>query len=200
MSTVPARLAALLAMLAISFGAGFFVKGQLTQAGQAKQATAALQKSAQNVVVAAAESNRIETEVAKVEANVASIKSAVAKRGVTLHPRKEPQVEPAFRNDSIDVRAGSAPALVASGTQDACGPGTGFYLDDGTVRLLNAARQGRGVDAAGGSDEAQSAPSSVGVADLIANDLDIVQMYHDLAKRHDELVDAVEKHLKDQAR
>jgi hypothetical protein len=51
--------------------------------------------------------------------------------------------------------------------------------------MLDAARHGRGLGAAGGSDETQSAPSAVGVTDLIGNDLDIVRMYHDLAKRHD---------------
>lgn len=65
--------------------------------------------------------------------------------------------------------------------------------------MLDAAGKEGNLGSTGGSDEAQPASSAVAVTDLIGNDLEIVRMYHDLAKRHDESVDVVEKHLKDQA-
>jgi hypothetical protein len=203
------RILAALAAAALFGGwAGYTLKGDVTAKAEVKQAQIAVKKSAQNVVVSVAENARIETAVAKVDTNVASIKAAIVKRGVTLHQTQEPHAASSNRDvrngvSSPDQQpatagAGTAP-LVARGDEDAAACGPGLVLDRGTVGLLNAAREGRGVGAAGSSDEAQSAPSTVGVTDLIANDLDIVQMYLELAKRHDELVDAVEKHLKDQA-
>ena len=78
--------------------------------------------------------------------------------------------------------------------------GADLVLHRGTVGMLGAARRGIAVGAADGSDEAQSAPSAVGITDFVVNDLEVVRLYLDLARRHDELVDAVEKRLRDQAR
>lgn len=196
-------------LLAALFGgwAGYSLKGQAVVAGQAQEAKAAIKKSAENVVVSAAESGRIETEVAKVDDNVTSIKAAIVKRGITLQTKQEPKHATApdradsGSNGTVDQPTSAAGAAqVSVAAESACG-GTGHYfLDLGTVGLLNAARQGRSLESAASRDEAQSAPSTVEVTGLVVNDLDIVQMYLNLAKRHDELVDAVEKHLQDQAR
>lgn len=210
MKLVSLRMTLISALVAASFGAGFFTKALFDLAHQAKEARVAVKQSAQNVVASVAQSGRIEQEVAQVTGNVNSIKAAIVKRGVTLHPKQEStHVATAPDHHVLDgsiadiqpAAAGAgAAALVAHGTESACAGSTDFVLDLPTVRLLNAARQGRGLGATGSGDEAQSAPSAIGVADLIANDLDVVQMYLELAKRHDELVDAVEKNLKEQAR
>jgi hypothetical protein len=55
------------------------------------------------------------------------------------------------------------------------------------------------IPPASGSDEAQSVTSTVGLAGLFENDLEVVQLYLDLARRHDELVDSVENRLLEQA-
>lgn len=192
------RLVALLVASIIAFGLGYWVADLAIDAGKAKEGQTALKNSAKNVVVSVAESARIETEVAKVDSNVASIKAAIVKRGVTLHPKQKSNVPAPVAH--ADVQPSTAADLVAQGTAGFCPADPDPYLDRGTVWLLNAARQGRGVGAAGSSDEAESAPSTVGIGELIANDLDVVQMYLELAKRHDELVESVEKHLKDEAR
>lgn len=71
-----------------------------------------------------------------------------------------------------------------------------FYFDLGTVGLLNAARAGLpttdALDPSNGGDEALSAPSTVGILAFVENDLAIVRQYHELARRHDALVDYIE--------
>lgn len=43
------------------------------------------------------------------------------------------------------------------------------------------------------------APSTIDLKALALHDLDVVKIYHDLATRHDALVDDVEKQLRKQA-
>lgn len=71
-------------------------------------------------------------------------------------------------------------------------------LDELTLRLLNDARANRPAqeagDPAGRSDEevrAAATASAVTGADLAVNDLMVVRQYHELAARHDTLVDWV---------
>lgn len=66
-------------------------------------------------------------------------------------------------------------------------------LDHRTVWLLNAARANRSQEdseASPGTDEEVGA-SAVTVADLTLNDAEVVRKYHELATRHDGLVDWV---------
>lgn len=67
------------------------------------------------------------------------------------------------------------------------------HLDSRTVGLLNAARQGRGPEdgSPGAEADAEVETTAVTAADLAINDAEIVWMYHDLAVRHDGLVDWV---------
>lgn len=66
-------------------------------------------------------------------------------------------------------------------------------LDHRTVGLLNAARENRSPEDSGasaGADE-EGGTSAVTVADLALNDIEVVRKYHELATRHDGLVDWV---------
>jgi hypothetical protein len=47
---------------------------------------------------------------------------------------------------------------------------------------------------------ADSAPSSIGLKELADDSITVTRMYRELARRHDELVDAVNDWLKQQAR
>lgn len=192
MSKIVAQVTIVILLALGLVGLGAKLERNSAAAGQLKGANVAVKQSKANVVVAVAENARIETQVAKVDANITSIKEAVIKRGVTLQPKKETY------DHRIAATAGKPEVPTGLSCPDP--DPAGFVLDAGTVGMLNAARQGRGLDSAGSSDEAQSAPSTVGVIDLVANDLDVVRLYHDLAKRHNELVGAVEKHLEDEAR
>lgn len=74
-----------------------------------------------------------------------------------------------------------------------------FRFDVGTVRVLDAARADLPASAAAtGSDAEGRAPSSVGIPAFVSNDLEIVRQYHDLAKRHNALVDYIEQKQKEQ--
>lgn len=49
-------------------------------------------------------------------------------------------------------------------------------------------------------NQSDDAKSTIGIPELVDDNFAIVKAYKRLAKRHDELVDAVMQHLKDQAR
>jgi hypothetical protein len=163
---------AVLLLGAGTFGA-MWIKGAFKTRAVATQANKNIKQSAKNVSKSMKENESIEARVAAGERRAAQISAAAAKR---IDNQKE---------KSNEVRENSFAA--------------DYRLDVGTVRLLNAARQGAGVESAGGSDEALDAPSGVGVDALIQNDLAVVKQYHDLATRHDALVDWVEQKVREQA-
>ena len=74
-----------------------------------------------------------------------------------------------------------------------------YGLDVGTVRLLNAARDGSPADATGIGDAASQAPSGIGLPELLDNDLQVVQLYRELSVVHDALVDYVDHLVQQQA-
>lgn len=59
------------------------------------------------------------------------------------------------------------------------------------VGLLNQARTGAAPDSAGLSDEEKQAPTDIGLQELAVSDSEIANMYRELAKTHDTLVDEV---------
>ena len=194
----------LILAVAVAFGGGWFAADKFKAAAEVKELRVEAKQSASNVVQSVAASERIEAAVAKTDDAVTTIKAAVVKRGVTLYPKQEQHHAAPDDRNADGVRSASAdgqpnPAENDHVSAPSCGGGD-LVLDVGTVGMLDAARQGRALGAAGSDDEAQSAPSAVGVTDLVVNDLEVVRLYLDLAKRHDELVDAVEKKLQDQAR
>lgn len=81
-----------------------------------------------------------------------------------------------------------------------CPPAAAAVLDAGTVGLLNAARADLPASAASAIGDEEGAPAAAAsVADFIDNDLDVVRLYHELAKRHDELVDFVTDEMRKRA-
>jgi hypothetical protein len=111
------------------------------------------------------------------------------------------------RIDSSNTRSGQIKAQVrerlsqpVQASHDATCDLSDARLDRGTVGLLNAARADLPAAAASGvSDEEGAAASSTSVADLIDNDLDVVRLYHELAQRHNELVDFISDEMKKRA-
>ena len=91
--------------------------------------------------------------------------------------------------------------LARKNDEQACVDIRDFRFDVGTVRLLDAARANMPASApATGSDAASRAPSSVGVPTFVANDLEVVRLYHELATRHNALVDYLEQKQKEQSK
>ncbi|UUZ75555.1 hypothetical protein LP414_27955 [Polaromonas sp. P1(28)-13] len=142
--------------------------------------------SAGNIVQAHEQSQGIEVKVQAGNTAVTKIQSAAAQRIANQQGRINEEFSKQVARQ-LDKSSPDAPVCPA------------FELDVGTVRLLNAAREGAAVDSAGGGDETLNAPSGIGVSKLVDNDLTVVKLYKELATRHDELVDVVEKKLKDQA-
>lgn len=200
-----AKLLTLVAVIALAFGGGWFTKGKFVQAAQTKQAKAevkqyqqAEQGTAKNVVAANDKSQVIEQKVQASNTRVKAIQSAAAKRVITQEKAREQYTKELFRKS--ELQAGHPAAGVDEAQAGSvCGR---FEFDVGTVRLLNDARAGQAgaaVDPTAGSDAASQAPSGVGIPALIDNDLEIVKQYHELAERHDALVDSVEQELKRRA-
>lgn len=199
MSSIAARIGALIVLLMISFGLGFWTKGEFVLADQAKHSQVVVKDAAKGIEHSVKESARIETEVATTDDAVKQIKAEIAKRGVTISHKSVCKPKPEQSNDRIDPNVGQTrPEMAMVEVNDDFG-GT-FFIDLESLRLLNDARKGRPLVPTGRSNEEKPGASTVAVDDLVQNDLEVVRMYHDLAKRHDELVDAVEKKLHEQTR
>ena len=209
------------AVIAIALGAlaGYTLRDKvssadkiLTSVRQVKRANKNAVQSAKNVVESHEKSGQIEEAVAKGKAKAEAVKAATMARiaqqqareakAAAAHAASEPQ-PPEPPNEDLAKATGLKldPPLQGAQKQGPLGLAPGrFVLDFGTVCLLDTARKGSGLDATGGCDAKSEAPSAVGLSEFVSNDLDVVQMYHELAERHNELVEAVEQKLKDDAK
>lgn len=178
---------------AIGFAGGYYTKGEFIQADEVKQARKDAKVTAQGIVKAIDNSQKVEETVNKSNKTVTDIQQAIAKRPKLVKPAAKAQPKSAPNQEESNghkTNSQSKPTVASCNA---------YELDLGTVRLLNAARKGFGLDAIGGLDEALSAPSGITIDKLLQNDLEVVKIYHDLAKRHDQLVTEVEEKLKKQA-
>lgn len=164
------------AVVAFCVGAsvGFYTKSQFVKADQLESVTEARHESAQNVQQSLATSLVVEQKVTDSTQQVVAIRKTVAAR-----------IQPKIQETSHEANL-----------RPACPDGS---LDVGTVRLLNSARDGSALDPAVLGDGASQAPSGVGLPELLDNDLEVVQLYRELAVRHDALVDYVDSLTQQQA-
>jgi len=179
---------------AVAFGAGFYTNHKFNQASQVVAGKKAVATTAQDVQHAQVASQKLEASAAVVAANVDQNKSAI-------HQRVAAQIK---RQASARVTAAHArPASTPTDethhekNHDATNPAAGlacdgFYLDVGTVRMLNASRAGAAFHPAGSGDEALDTAPALCFTDFIDADEDLTKLYLDLAARHDALVDSVE--------
>lgn len=166
----------------LGYQEGFKARDAIAQTEKATAADARTKALLQNV--ANARENDLQT-IARLERSNA-LQTALAKR-LTARLTEQEQTPYTATQENPSEQTPLPPLLGQS------------VLDDGTVRLLNAARRGdrdpesgsaaeRG-DAEGGAFAA-TAPYVTGRA-LAENDLEVVRLYHQLATRHDQLVDWV---------
>ncbi|WKZ86368.1 hypothetical protein N5B55_05280 [Ralstonia pickettii] len=170
---------ALVAGLLIGGLAGYYTKGEFEQAKEATQLREDKKESAQAVVDSGAANHALEQKIETGAKTATVVQKAVAKQLAKPVKRKDTHEEPI----QCSLPAGDA----------------ALPFTVGTVRLLNAAREGVAVDAAAVSDGESEAPADLAVAEFVDNDLEVVRLYHELAARHDALVDAVQKKLNEQA-
>jgi hypothetical protein len=183
------RNAALILLAAIAvFFAGFLAgvshSGTAALKSEVKAAAVVQKTDASSVADAQAKSVAIDTKADKITAAVDTNKAAIKKR-VSASIKHQAATHPVPTETIHDE---TIPA----------GPGCGFYLDVGTVRLLNASRAGAALDSAGSGDEARDAAPALCFTDFIDADQDLTRLYLDLSERHNALVDSVEQFQSEQ--
>lgn len=158
------------------------------EAAQAAEERAA--ERLQNTLDAAARDARLEIELADLAENAAA-------RQLELSAHLAQQAKIPYQPRKIAHEKGtteSAPAPSDGHDRPLLGQSV---LDEWTVRLLDDARANRPADTAnGGAARASDAegPAAAALApitgaEFASNDLEVVRLYHDLAQRHNELVD-----------
>ncbi len=178
--------------LAVGLAAGYYTKGQFDTAKEVKQDRAVIRGTAQGIVESVKKSDAIEQTVQKQGVNASQIQQAIDQRFAKEKQRASQPVH-------VDTSASGNDATTAQGAETVRYSCPAPVLDVGTVRLLNAARQGESVESVTGSDEALAAPTAIGLEELTRSDQEVTRMYRELAERHDRLVEEVQEHLKQQA-
>jgi hypothetical protein len=178
-------LAALAVFLAgVMAGMSHSSTSALKQEVKAEHVTA--QQNATNVAKAQDASVKVEAKTAATAAAVDTNKVQIKKR-VTAQIQRQAAVTPT-ENHPDETNPEASPA------RDGCG----FSLDVGTVRMLNASRQGTAFDPARGGNEASDAAPALCFTDFIDADQDLTKLYLDLSERHNALVDSVEQFQSEQ--
>ena len=135
MNSISEILAAAFIAVVIGCGIGVYVRGDHDKAAQVSQVVKAQKETANEIVQSTQVSQAIADNVAAVGAAVDADKAAAHERVVT-------QVRYVYKEKPSEKDALE------------CGPA---YLDVGTVRLLNAAREGQALRSTTGSDGASAA-------------------------------------------
>jgi len=171
-------------VVALAFGAGFYTKGKFDTAAQVVEVKAAQHQTADNVVSAEKVDRTLAFEEDAIKANSNDTKRQLDARLVThtVYVTKECSNETS--------QTGKAESVVETGAD--------VRLDVATVRLLNDAREGSADRSTAISDGEGAAPSETTLGTLIDNDTEVVRLYHDLAKRHEALINFVDDLVKKQ--
>lgn len=155
--------------LAIGFSAGYYTKAQFVKADQIDAATESRHQTATNIETSLETSLAVEKDVAASTKKISEIR-----KETSAHLKeKRNDTKPQARCDAADA-----------------------VLDWNTVFLLNAARASVTDGSSSGSDGKGETLTEIGVTQFIDNDLEVVDLYHELATRHDALVDWVEAEVK----
>lgn len=153
--------------LILGFCSGFYTSGQFAKASQLEAVTEIQHQSTLEIEKSLTTSLDVEKKVTASNTSVSAL-------------RKQAQ---AHLKESKDDKP----------SQNHCNANDAF-LDPDIVFLLNSARIGV-VGATSGSDGESKATSGIGIPAFIDNDLEVVGMYHELAERHNALVDWVSEEV-----
>lgn len=134
----------------------------------------------QNMAATAEANTNAEMAVSSAKAHISQIEKELKS---TLTKQRKPNVQTSNPGESTAREEQNDRPLLGN-----------CVLDLRSVRLLNEARTGSPIQDDGrpspGDDE-ESTPSAVTGADLALNDLQVVQLYHEVSIRHNGLVDWV---------
>lgn len=137
----------LILAIVLAFGGGWYVKGKFFDAAEVKEARIERKESAGNIVASTVKSGEIADAIAQDSNNVSDLKAQAAARVAKYQPKPEKPHDADRRNDAT----GTTPPAEGTPVAQNC-PAGGLVLDLGTVRLLNAAAEGRTMGAASGGD------------------------------------------------
>lgn len=146
------------------------------------------QAANQQAIESAKSSAEVDSKQAASTQSINTISEEVSKRLQEQEPKiiYRTRVVNQCSKDESDI---SSTQTSSDQSGDSAAP---WRFDVGTVRLLNAARLGLSVESANlGNDPGDTAPSTVGIGEFAANDLQVVARYHALKIKHDALVDWV---------
>lgn len=171
------------ASLVVGFALGAWTNEQFAKAKKLDAVVESQHEVATDLRDSLSASIAVEEKITASTQNVKEVRKEIAKR-----------VKPPARKPAVETPHESLPEAQAN-----LRPRTDWTLDLGTVWMLDSAREGLPFDPTRLRDGAGEAPSDVGVPELIDNDLEVVERYHELAERHNALVDYVESVIQQQA-
>jgi cell division protein FtsB len=185
-SSIVRLIAASAISLAVGGYAGWYVKDKFIKAKQVNQLVKVRKDDAKAVSYSQARNQMLTTEIQLDRDRFTTLKKEVRRYVVT---RAETSQRCSAETVATNTVGSGQVSVLASDDR----------LPVGLVRLLNDARTGTPDSATDSSDGEGKAPSDVTAEDFIENDLDVVAEYRELAKKHDELVNFVER-LQDEQR
>jgi hypothetical protein len=182
MTNIKTLAAAVALSVGVGFCAGYYTKARFAKADQLDAVVESQREVAVDLRDSLKQSVAVEEKITASTQAVQEVRKQVVKRV------KPPTQKPAEKPD-----ADRPEAFANLRVRD------DWTLDLGTVWMLDSAREGLPFDPTRLRDGAGEASSDVGVPELIDNDLEVVQQYHELAERHNALVDYVESVIQQQA-
>ena len=179
-----ARALALVGVLLFGAGftSGYYTKARFAEAERVEQLEHQVQAAGEEVV-------KIGTWVAQSATVSQNIEDKVADTNHNIGQMQAAAVARVKAQEKIHESEAHSPAQEPRSTLSHSG--NTWVFDVGTVRLLDAARANTHLDPATLSDAESQAASDVALSEFVANDLEVVKLYHELAHRHDTLVDYV---------
>lgn len=184
--------------LAIGLIAGvigtMYIGSMHRDAKEMKQAQAVTKQTVTDVAVAVQKDAVVTAKVDEIGKNADGIKSEIARR-LAAHPpvAAQPQTKVVHDVQIVKVPVEVPVCKLADGNSR-------MPFDVGTVRLLNAARQGLSADSVTLTDAESAAPAALTVGQFVDNDTDIAKAYNQLAVKHNEMVDQVSAYQARQAK
>lgn len=177
--------AALIGVL-IGIAVGFYVKHKFALAELHEAIAEQRKEDAHAVANMQAKEAALQAQLDEARTTIETIQREVQPR-VIYRPARSPKGGNVGISVPGNEQHGGVPAPSCEGIAD----GVDSFLDAGTVRLLNDARAGS-LGSPSGVDAEGEAAAEVSIYSFVQNDLEVVGMYHDLAIRHDALVEWVE--------
>lgn len=156
--------------LTVGYCTGYYTKSQFVKADQFESVVEARHQTAKDIQQSLEQSSAVEKQITDYTNNITNIRKVVTAR------TKE-------SSNDANLRIACPDSL----------------FDVGTVRLLNSARSNTAIDATAINNVESEGASGLTLPELLENDLEIVSLYHELAARHNALVDYVTEQIQKQA-